>query len=187
MFSSWRLSGGPVARIVLATAVLGISTTLLGFVMMRGTIGRTGPGLDRYYATLRGPQPSERLYDLREAYLWIKKNTPEGSVVEENPMTVESLSAHYGERRAAVYSWFDKGQTIESDGKSTLLFDNAMKLFTTGATIEEMKVACRNGKIDYIVGKNNDEAWFDRNSYIWKEKPIYTLRSVKVFRCSETK
>jgi hypothetical protein len=186
MFSSWRFSGGPVAKIVLVTAVLGISTTLLGFVMMRGTIGRTGAGLDRYYATLRGPQPSERLYDLREAYLWIKKNTPEGSVVEENPMTVESLSAHYGERRAAVYSWFDKGQTIESDGKSTLLFDNAMKLFTTGATIEEMKVACRNGKIDYIVSKNNDEAWFDRNSYIWKEKPIHSLRSVKVFRCSET-
>ena len=172
-----------IRQVAKVAALLGIGSTVLGCVMMRTSIGITSAGLDLYYGPLRGPHSAERLYDLRESYSWIRRNTPLNAIVQESPLTFESLSAQYGERRTARESWFEGDSFVRNGGNSSPVFDNALKLFVPGTEQATKNEACRHGGIDYVVVKDNDAIWFDRHSYVWTEKPVYAAGRVRVFGC----
>src|SRR6185369_11091273 len=93
-------------RLGVATLCIGLLTTFLNMIVLRHSIGFGNPGIGMYHVSLRAPHSAERLYDLRFAYEWIRKNTPEASIIQEDPLTWQSLGAQYGERRTKIFSWF---------------------------------------------------------------------------------
>jgi hypothetical protein len=186
-FSFYRDLGHPHIRmrgLVVCLVWLGLSSTVLGVFMLRHAIGFGNPGVDLHHVTLRLPKSAERLYDLRQAYLWIRSNTRSDAIVQEDPLSWQSLSAQFGERRTVVYTWFNGDQIMSNPHSGSKTFNSALLLFEPGTSPSLMMRLCQELHIDYVVVQDSDPIWFDRESYLWKEIPRFASPRVRVIGCN---
>lgn len=167
----------------LVTLCIGSVTTLCGIFIMRDSIGFSNPGVDMYHVTLRTPGSAARLYDLRQAYTWIRFNTPQGAIVQEDPLSWQTLAAQYGERRTVVYSWFYGDQILTNTHSPSSLFNATLSLFQGDVTPADKNAICGAQGINYIVVQDSDSIWYNHKSYVWTEKPLFSSARARVFPC----
>lgn len=43
---------------------------------------------------------------------------------------------------------------------------------------------CANLRIDVVIAKDTDHVWTDRQSWVWKERPLYRNRYIRLFSCA---
>ncbi|MGD0772960.1 MAG: hypothetical protein ABSC05_09085 [Candidatus Solibacter sp.] len=129
----------------------------------------------------------KRTYAARAAYEWLQHATPETAAVQANPKVVfeDALGMIYGERPAVAA---DLGCLAVFGGdpkECPPLVSRLQEIFppagrAASAGIQEV---CGALPVDVLVAKDTDSAWSDRRSWVWREKPVYANRYVRMFRC----
>jgi hypothetical protein len=128
----------------------------------------------------------ERNYAVREAYEWADKHTPAGSIVQYNPHVAfqETTGFLYSNRQIAAA---DEGCLAGFGGNASLcapLVAAANSLFPErGQPAPASSAACERLGADVLIVKDTDFVWSVHDSWVWREKPLYANRLVRVFGC----
>lgn len=191
LFPEWKHPGLPRARqrgLMVAFVALGAAGTVYDLA------------IERVYPVLadRGVVPpldwmspdrefGKRTYAARAAYQWLQHATPATAAVQANPKVVfqDTLGMLYGDRHAVAA---DVGCLAAFGGDSKEcppLVSRLQGIFPPAgrAAPEGIQEVCAALPVDVLVAKDTDSAWRDRGSWVWREKPVYANRYVRLFRC----
>ena len=128
----------------------------------------------------------ERNYALREAYEWTGRHTPAGSIVQFSPHAVfqDTPGFLYSNRQIAEAGQLclaafggDASLCPPMAAAADLLFPEP------GQPVPESSAACEKLGADILIAKDTDFVWSMRDSWVWREKPLYANRMVRVFGC----
>jgi hypothetical protein len=128
----------------------------------------------------------ERNYAVREAYEWADKHTPAGAIVQFSPHTFyqDTTGFLYSNRQIAAAG---PGCLAGFGGDASLcapLVAAADLLFPErGQPVPESSAACESLGADVLIVKDTDFVWSVHDSWVWREKPLYANRLVRVFGC----
>jgi hypothetical protein len=128
----------------------------------------------------------ERNYAVREAYHWADRHTPANAIVESSPHAVfqDTPGFLYSNRQIAA-----AGQECLAafGGDASLcapMVTAANLLFPErGQPAPESSTACAKLGADILIVQDTDFVWSVHDSWVWREKPLYANRSVRVFAC----
>jgi len=166
-------------------------------------IGAAGTACDvflfRFYPVLadRGALPElgwmspdrmlgERNYAVREAYEWADRHTPAGAIFQFSPHAdlQDTPGFLYSNRQIAAA---DPGCLAGFGGDASLcapIVAAADLLFPErGQPAPENSAACAKLGADVLIAKDTDFVWSVQDSWVWREKPLYANRMVRVFGC----
>jgi hypothetical protein len=166
-------------------------------------LGAAGTAYDvfmlRFYTVLadRGALPNllwmspdrkfgERNYAVREAYEWADRNTPADSILQFSPRVVaqDTPAFLYANRRIAVA---DQGCLTGFGGDASLcapVLAAANQLFPErGQPAPQSSADCENLGANVLIAKDSDAVWGVHDSWVWREKPLYSNALVRVFGC----
>lgn len=172
-------------QIATAAAILGIGTTFLNGLLIRTAIGNFEKGTVLPGQMLRANYSPSLLADQRNAYVWLQKNSPTDSVVQENPATWQLVAlGQYSQRPTVVYG---ANPSFIMVGKERTEYMRALtdtrRLFEFAVTRANLTTACAEYAVDYLVVQNSDPVWADRHSYVWTQSPVFVSPRVRVLRC----
>jgi hypothetical protein len=174
-------------QVAAALTFLGVGTTMLNAFLIRATIGNFEKGTVLPGQMLRASYSPALLADLREAYVWVQKNTPRDALIQENPATWQLIAqGQYSQRPTVVYgsnpSFIMLGKE-RTDYYSTL--DAVRRLFEFRVSNLDLADTCSANRIDYLVVQDSDPIWADRNNYVWTQIPVFASPRVRIMRCRE--
>ncbi len=129
----------------------------------------------------------ERNYAVREAYEWADRHTPAGAILQFSPHVAyqDTTGFLYANRQIAAA---DQGCTAAFGGDaslcSPLVATPRISLFPErGQPAPETSAACEKLGADVLIAKDTDFVWSVQESWVWREKPLYANRMVRVFGC----
>jgi hypothetical protein len=128
----------------------------------------------------------ERNYAVREAYEWADRYAPAGAIVQSNPhVAVQDTTGFlYSNRQIAAA---DQGCLAGFGGDASLcapIVAAADLLFPErGQTAPESTEACEKLGANILIVKDTDFVWSVQDSWVWREKPLFANRMVRVFGC----
>lgn len=131
----------------------------------------------------------ERNYALREAYEWAGKSTPAGSIVQFDPRAIwqDTPGFLYADRQIAAA---DQGCLAGFGGDAALcapMVAAVDRLFPeAGQPTPNSSAACETVGADVLVAKDTDPVWAMGDSWVWREKPLFSNARVRVFGCRNT-
>jgi hypothetical protein len=128
----------------------------------------------------------ERTFAVREAYEWADRHTPAGAIVQFDPHVVDQDTTGflYSNRQIAAG---DRGCLAAFGGDASLcapLVAAANLLFPErGQPAPESSAACEKLGANVLIAKDTDFVWSVKDSWVWREKPLYANRLVRMFAC----
>jgi hypothetical protein len=128
----------------------------------------------------------ERNYAIREAYEWADKHTPAGAIVQFSPHVAfqDTTGFLYSNRQIAAAG---PDCLAGFGGDASLcapIVAAANSLFPErGQPAPESSAACERLGADVLIVKDTDFVWSVQDSWVWREKPLYANRLVRVFEC----
>jgi hypothetical protein len=171
-------------QVALVFLAIGVASTILEMVILRGAIGTTAKQTIQTGEMFRQDTTAERLAQIRDAYTWIRRNTPTSVVIQENPITWQMVAlGQYSERRTAVYGSNPNYMVGEDHREFLDTVREVEKLYAAGTPWRTVVEGCARVGLGYVVVQSGDGAWMDRASYVWAEQPVFSNPSVRVFRC----
>jgi hypothetical protein len=111
---------------------------------------------------------------------------PESATIQFNPKVVfqETTAMLYADRRAVAA---DPSCNTTFGGDSNLCAPIVSQLSTLYAgSVPGTEGVCINLPVDLLVAKDTDPVWRDRQSWVWREKPIFHSEFVRLFTCRQT-
>jgi hypothetical protein len=128
-----------------------------------------------------------RNYATREAYEWVRSATAENAVVQYNPAVAkqETAAMLYGDRRA-VAADMSCNTSFGGDPEQCKPIVARLEQLYPGAgepVSASLQDVCRELPIDVLVAKDTDAVWADGESWVWREKPLFANRYVRLFGC----
>lgn len=173
-----------LSQLALIFLAIGIGSNLIEIVTLRGAIGTTAKETILLGDTMREDTSAERLAQLRAAYIWIRHNTPETAVIQENPVTTQMVfQGEYSQRRTAVYGSNPSFMFGEDHSEYFAVLDQVRNLFALGANSNTVSHECVRFGLKYLVVQSGDPAWSDPESYVWQTAPDFSTSLVRVFHC----
>ena len=132
-------------------------------------------------------QFGKRTYATRAAYEWAQSTTPETAAIQFNPKVVfqETTAMLYADRRA-VAADLSCNTTFGGEAKECAPIVSRLKtLFPARAAdaIPGIEAICVNLPIDLVIAKDTDPVWRNREGWVWKERPVFGNRYVRMFGC----
>jgi hypothetical protein len=128
----------------------------------------------------------ERNYAVREAYEWADSHMPSAAIVEFSPhaffqdtpgfLYSNRQIAAAGQQCLAAFGG-DASLCAPMVAAADLLFPER------GQPAPESSAACEKLGADILIAKDTDFVWSVQNSWVWREKPLYANRLVRVFEC----
>jgi hypothetical protein len=128
----------------------------------------------------------ERNYAVREAYEWADRHTPGSAIVQFGLQFAyqDTPGFLYSNRQIAAA---DQSCLAGLGGDASLcapMVAAADLLFPEGRQLaSETSAACEKLGADILIAKDTDFVWSVRDSWVWREKPLYANRLVRVFGC----
>jgi hypothetical protein len=173
----------PLLRVLL---VLGVAGVLYDLAILRFYPLLSDAGLVPKIEWLaRDGQLGRRTYANREAYQWLRARTPLQAIIQQNPDPVY---------QDTFYGLYANRQTVAEDSNCGAGFGGDPRecgpvlarltpLFAAGAGSGSFADTCQNLPIDILAAKDTDQAWQDRNSWVWTRTPIFANDFVRLFSC----
>jgi hypothetical protein len=128
----------------------------------------------------------ERNFAIREAYEWVDGHTPAGAIVQFSPHVSfqDTTGFLYSNRQFAAAG----PECLAGFGGDAALcaplVAAANSLFPEhGQPAPESSAACERFGADVLIVKDTDFVWWVQDSWVWREKPLYANRLVRVFGC----
>ena len=128
----------------------------------------------------------ERNYAVREAYEWADRHTPANAIVQFSPHAVfqDTPGFLYSNRQIVAAG---QGCLAGFGGDASLcasIVTAANFLFPErGQPAPESSADCANLGADILIAKDTDYVWSVQDSWVWREKPLFANRLVRVFEC----
>jgi hypothetical protein len=146
-------------------------------------------GLPHLFWMSQDRKLGERNYAVREAYEWADRHTPAGAIVQFSPHAVfqDTPGFLYSNRQIAAA---DQGCLAGFGGDASLcapIVAAANLLFPErGQPAPESSAACGTLGANILIAKDTDYVWSVEDSWVWREKPLYANRLVRVFGCRDS-
>jgi hypothetical protein len=128
-----------------------------------------------------------RTYAARAAYEWMQRATPETAAVQANPQVTfqDTLGMIYGERHTVAADNACLAAFGGDPAECRPLVARLQEVYpqpgrTASASIQDV---CAALPVDVLVAKDTDGVWSDRESWVWRERPVYANEYVRMFRC----
>jgi hypothetical protein len=143
-------------------------------------------GLPHLFWMSQDRKLGERNYAVREAYEWADRHTPAGAIIQFSPHAVfqDTPGFLYSNRQIAAA---DQGCLAGFGGDASLcapMVAAANLLFPErGQPVSESSSACEKLGADVLIAKDTDFVWSVPDSWVWREKPLYANKMVRVFGC----
>ena len=183
-YSRAAIQSRPLRHLMVAFLILGIATNLLEMVILRGGIGTTAQHTIQVGDMFRPDTSAERLYALRDAYTWIRKNTPRTAVIQENPLPWQMIAlGQYSERRTIVYGSNPSYMVGEDHRPYLSLAQQTYALFSSPLLPPELDQKCSSLISDYLVVQKGDRVW--RHDVIGSNTQVLPGEMVKIIRCGQ--
>jgi hypothetical protein len=128
----------------------------------------------------------ERNYALREAYEWAEKSTPADAIVQFSPRVVwqDTPGFLYANRQIAAA---DQSCLAGFGGDASLcapMLAASNRLFPErGQPAPPSSAACESLGASLLIVKDTDAVWAVRDSWVWREEPLFSNALVRVFGC----
>jgi hypothetical protein len=170
--------------------VLGVSGTVYDLTLLRIFPLLADNGWVPKVAWMsRDAQLGSRTYANREAYEWLKSNTPASVVIQQNP-NPETEDLFYGlyANRQTVAEDRACGTIFGGDGgECQPIYARLSKLYSkaTGESEEAFPDACATLPMDFVVAKDTDGAWSNKKSWVWNRTPSFSNNFVRLFPCGK--
>jgi hypothetical protein len=172
---------GSLRHLFTTFLVVGIATNLLEIVILRGGIGTTSRDTIQVGEMFRPDTSAERLYALRDAYNWIRHNTPRTAVIQENPIAWQMVAlGQYSERRTIVYG-SNPSYMVGEDHSEYLKTWTALSANFANADV--LGSACENSGLGFIVLQSGDADWVLHSGIPVSERMVFENRMTRVLRC----
>ncbi len=118
---------------------------------------------------------------MRDACLWIGRNTPPDTIVLFNPETpINFFSALYLDRQTVMASK-SYGTFFAVGDKAELVLNEAAAAFGDRETLGEFRSLCQKYDVGAILVEDADPLWKDRSSWVWRIKPSFETATSRVF------
>ncbi|MBV9224683.1 MAG: hypothetical protein JOY85_11670 [Acidobacteriaceae bacterium] len=125
--------------------------------------------------------------DTRAAYSWLQQHSGPNTVVQNNPsVDWDFLFGLYANRQAVVngksqlsYKRMYSPRIRKAIQDLSVLFDGKT------AAPPDLNGICSKWGIDYLLVKAQDPVWAKRNSWIWRDPPVYQNQMTRIYACSE--
>jgi hypothetical protein len=178
------MKSGHLRRLIVAFLAIGIATNLLEMIILRWGIGTTAEHTIQVGEMFRPDTSAEHLYALRDAYTWIRKNTPSSSVVQESPATWQAvLLGQYAQRRTAVYG-SNPSYMVGDDHQQYLAVTSELRaLFTDESYALTAKRVCGRFKVNYLVVQSGDGTLGPSKNGGLASTPLFETDRVRVVTC----
>src|SRR5581483_2159079 len=127
----------------------------------------------------RDQQLGARNYALREAYEWVDAHTPADIKLQFNPQVeLQDTPAFLYNQRQLVAS-NDPGCLANFGGDAALCQPLLTALAALYAKHDQpapssIGEACQALPVNILVAKDTDAAWRNRESWVWREQPIFS-------------
>ena len=179
--------GRGMAVVLLSALIMGMTPILYDVVMMKvySMAGDLRLPVHRVHGFLDESDLGRRYYDFRQTYHWINSNVPKSAIVQHNPdVFVDLPSGLYGNRQVVAADHLygtlfgipaEMYQPVESAVASLFESSNVAQ--------ETISRICRHFGITALVVKDTDPAWTSPASSVFRQTPIFTNRSSRVFDC----
>jgi hypothetical protein len=128
----------------------------------------------------------ERNFALREAYEWADRHTPAGAIVQfdPHPALQDTTAFLYSNRQiAAADQWCLAGFGGDASLCAPMVAAADLLFPQRGQPAPESSAACEKLGADVLIVKDTDFVWSVHDSWVWREKPLYANRMVRVFGC----
>jgi hypothetical protein len=125
-----------------------------------------------------------RTYAVREAYEWAGARTPATAVVQHNPdVKLQDTAAGLYANRQMVAFDSNCTCTFGGDPKTCAPIASSLKhLFSAVPPPESFRQVC-DLPIDVLMAKDTDPAWNNKDSWIWRRKPLFANEYARLFAC----
>jgi hypothetical protein len=177
-----------VRRVLAVLLILGFAGTLYDIAILRFYPVMADRGI---VATLgwmaRDRQLGPRNFAQRQAYEWMDRNTPADARFQYNPRVVlqETSAFLYGERQITAGDMSCLA-TFGGDASGCPPMQAVLqRLYPVKgqAAPDRVAEACGALPVDILVAKDTDAVWRDRESWVWKDRPVFANDYVRLFRC----
>jgi hypothetical protein len=128
-------------------------------------------------------QLGERTTANREAYQWLRSETPKQAVIQQNPEVFQdNFYGLYAQRQTLAGG---KGclTTFGGDPEDCTPLMQRLDSFFAGGSSETLGAACRALPVDAFIAKDTDAAWRDKASWVWKTPPAFQNGFVRIYFC----
>ena len=126
-----------------------------------------------------------RYYDFREAYQWIHRHLPESAIIQHNPdLYMDVPSGLYANRQVVASDRYYGPQFGIRPDMYEPIFSAVSQIFTPQAERKDISHVCRQFGIVALVVKDTDPIWSHRESWVFREKPVFANQSSRVFYCA---
>ena len=128
-----------------------------------------------------------RVFAARTAYQWLRHATSATAAVQANPKVVfqDTFGMIYGDRHSVAADLACLSGFGGNPKDCPPIIAHLQKIYPPdgrGAP-PAIREVCDALPIDVLVAKDTDAVWNDRESWVWKETPIYANRFVRFFGC----
>jgi hypothetical protein len=173
--------------ILLISAVIGILPVWYDMMMMKlyPMLGDLHVPVVRAHGFLDEQNLGRRYYDVREAYEWMNRQLPASAVLQHNPDVFMDLpSGLYGNRQVAAAGHY-YGPIFGISESVYRPVSQAISAVFTSDTAERRSVSevCRRFGIAAFIVKDTDPIWSMRDSWVFRELPVFANDSSRVFSC----
>jgi hypothetical protein len=129
----------------------------------------------------------ERNYAVREAYEWAHRSMPAGAVLQFDPHVVwqDTPGFLYSGRQIAAADEQCLAGFGGEQRRCGPLMTVVRKLYPDkgGVAADSMSVPCNSLPASIVVAKDTDSVWKARDSWVWREKPVFANDYIRVFAC----
>ena len=135
-------------------------------------------------------QFGQRTFATRTAYEWAASMTPDTAVIQYNPKVsfVEATALLYSDRRAMAADMRCNASFGGDPKLCAPIVTQLSQIYPAAGqgSTSTIRDVCRNLPIDLLVAKDTDPVWKDPGSWVWRQKPVFGNRYVRLFSCGDT-
>jgi len=185
---SRRLPPGTGRALIAATLALGFAGSLYALVKIRFYPFLSDTTSTPLYSWLSPDRKlGERTFALRQIYDQLRHRTPVNAIFQHNPHTEpeDLFSGIYADRqfaaetmRCGVFFGGDANLCQSRIGVMVDLFEKTKAYDST-----QIEGICGQLSIDFLIVKDTDKVWQDRESWVWKKNPIVANNYGRAFAC----
>jgi hypothetical protein len=129
----------------------------------------------------------ERNYAVREAYEWAHHSMPVEAVLQFDPhITWQDTPAFlYSDRQIAAADEHCLAGFGGDQRRCASLMTVVKELYPdkAGVAPASMSQACNSLPASIVAAKDTDSVWKTRDSWVWREKPVFANEYIRLFGC----
>jgi hypothetical protein len=168
--------------------LIGVSGTVLQAALLRFNIPVMQWSLRGSHNSEAGKIP-HHAFIAAVAYAKLDGAIPQGAVVQFNPahddlfwtlpdwLGIDHQVAIAGDNRLC-------GAVLGGDPAGCPIMAAAIDHLYSGATLDESRATCRQFGIEYLTANVYDTVWSDRNSWVWKLRPVVADPEFRAVDCT---